>query len=131
MTDVAGPRGVTFDASALIALDRGNRHLWARLRAAEREKRLPVVPAPVVAQAWRTPRQANLARALRHCRIEATDAELAKAAGELCERSGTVDVVDAIVVASAGRRADIVLTSDLLDISALAEHVDGVTVQRV
>lgn len=121
-------RRVTLDAGALIALDRSHRPMWARLRRATERRASVTVPAPVVAQVWRSARQANLSRALGHCEIEATDAALARAAGVLCARAERADAVDAIVIASAARRGDAVITSDPDDMRALAAHVDGVTV---
>jgi len=45
--------GVTYDTGALIAADRDERRLWARHRALFTRREVPVVPAPVLAQAWR------------------------------------------------------------------------------
>lgn len=122
---------LTFDAGMLVALDRGDRRQWARLDAAERAGARPVVPSPVVTQVWRTSRQANLGRALKMCRIEAVDSDLARRAGELCAAARTRDAVDAIVVASAARRRSTVVTSDVGDIARLAACTKGVGVHRV
>lgn len=122
--------GLTLDAGALVALDRDDRLQWSRLRAAVAAQRLPVIPAPVLTQVWRSSRQANLARAVKLCRIEATDGYLARRAGELCAVSGTSDAVDAIVVASAARRRDTIITSDPDDIVVLLAHVEGVRFLR-
>lgn len=119
-------RGLVLDAGMLVALDRGSRRHWARLRAAQREGILPVVPAPVVTQVWRSARQANLGRALKACAVEPTDDELAREAGELCAAAGTRDAVDAIVVATAARRGSTVATSDLDDLARLAMHAKDV-----
>lgn len=124
-------RGLTFDAGMLVALDRGSRQQWARLRAAQREGILPVVPAPVVTQVWRSGRQANLGRALKACAVEPVDDDLARQAGELCAAAGTSDAVDAIVVASAARRASTIATSDLVDLARLAESAKGVELHPV
>lgn len=123
--------GLTFDAGALIALDRNDRRTWSRLRGLVERGTPPTVPAVVVAQAWRSARQANLGRALDLCRSEEADVPLAKLAGRLCGLSGHHDAVDALVVASAARRRDDVLTSDPEDISRLAAHVDGVRARPV
>jgi hypothetical protein len=120
--------GLTFDTGALIALDRDDRRMWLVLRTALAEGGRPVVPTPVIAQAWRSARQVRLARAVRLCRKEDVDEELAKAAGALCAASKTDDAIDAIVVASAARRGDRVLTADPGDIARLADHVAGVRV---
>lgn len=121
----------TFDAGALIALARNDDATWSLLRAMVERSRRPTVPAPVVAQTWRSPRQANLGRALALCRVEPVDEDLARAAGVLCGRAGTSDAIDAIVVASAAQRREAVLTSDPDDIARLAAHVDGVVVEPV
>ncbi len=48
---------------------------------------------------------------------------LARKAGELCRRSRTADIVDAVVIESAGRRNDDVYTGDTGDLEHLAEHI--------
>ncbi len=127
-TSTPAARQLTIDAGALIAIDRDDRAMWSRLRHAVDRDAAPTVPAPVVAQVWRSGRQANLARAMAVCTVEPTDAALARAAGELCGRAQPHDAVDAIVVASAARRGDAIVTSDPDDMRALAAHVEGVTV---
>jgi predicted nucleic acid-binding protein len=122
------PGSLTLDAGVLIGLDRHEPRAWLALVAAVERGSPPTVPAVVLAQAWRSGRQANLARALDQCRVEPVDERLAKAAGVLCGRTGTADVVDAIVVASAARRGDAVVTTDPDDITALATHAPGVSV---
>src|ERR1700735_1062450 len=91
--------GVTYAAGALIAAERGERLMWARHRALLLRRVVPTVPAPVVAQCWRgTPRQAQLARMLTGCHVEALDDTGAKATGTLAGRARTTDIVDAHVV---------------------------------
>lgn len=123
--------GFTFDTGMLIALDRYDRDLWNDLLTFVEEGFRPTVPAPVITQAWRSPRQVNLARALQHCVIDATDEAMARHAGELLATSGAEDAVDAIVVASAARRGDVVWTSDPDDITALASATANVAVFAV
>jgi hypothetical protein len=57
------------------------------------------------------------------CRPATIDDALARRAGELCGRSGTSDVVDAIVIESAAARSDDVYTSDAGDLEHLAAYV--------
>ena len=121
--------GVTYDTGALIAADRGERRMWARHRALLVRREVPIVPAPVLAQGWRgTPRQANLARLLAGCDIEALDDTRAKATGTVGSRAGTSDVVDATVVEGALRRHDLIISSDPDDLrsiaTALGRHID-------
>jgi hypothetical protein len=85
---------------------------------------LATVPTVATAQAWRDGRrQAQLARALGDCRPEILSDELARKTGELSRRSQTAEIVDAVVIESAGRRFDDVYTSDTGDLGYLAEHI--------
>ncbi|MHB2024646.1 MAG: hypothetical protein ACYCO3_15200 [Mycobacteriales bacterium] len=116
--------GATFDTCMLVALDRNDREAWVVLRRLVNRGEVPTVPTVVTAQAWRDGRrQAQLARALDNCRPEILSDELARKAGELCRRSGTADIVDAVVIESAGHRFDDVYTSDTGDLGNLAEHI--------
>ncbi len=91
--------GVTYDAGALVAANRGERRIWARHRALLSIREVPTVPAPVVAQAWRGgSRQALLSRLLIGCEVEALDDESARSVGSLAARASTTDIVDACVV---------------------------------
>jgi hypothetical protein len=113
--------GVTYDTGALVAADRGERRMWARHRALLVNREVPTTPAPVVAQAWRGGgRQALLARLLVGCDVEALDEERARSVGALAARAATSDVVDATVVEGALRRHDMVISSDLEDLRAIA-----------
>jgi predicted nucleic acid-binding protein len=113
--------GVTYDTGALVAADRGQRRQWARHRALLTRREVPVVPAPVLAQAWRGgSRQALLSRLLAGCHIEALDDQQARAAGTLAARAATTDIVDACVAEGALRRHDLVITSDPGDLHAIA-----------
>lgn len=115
---------LVLDAGALIALDRNDREVWAMLRVAIDDALLIQVPAGAIAQAWRDGRrQVLLTRALQHCDEVALDGAIARAAGLLCGRSKTTDIVDAsVAIAAAGlarRGAVSVLTSDSGDIDHL------------
>ncbi len=120
---------LVLDTGALIALDRNDRTVWAILRVAADAGETVHVPAGVIAQAWRDGRrQVLLVRALRHCHEEPLDGRLARAAGLLCGRASTSDVIDASValaVAGASRRSDVaVLTSDGADLHHLLSALD-------
>jgi predicted nucleic acid-binding protein len=113
--------GVTYDAGALTAADRGERRMWARHKALLLHREVPVVPAPVVAQCWRgESRQALLSRILAGCQVEPLDDIQARATGTLASRASTTDIVDACVVEGAIRRRDLVITSDPGDLRAIA-----------
>lgn len=120
--------GLTLDAGALIAADRGDRRFWAYWKEAERRDVDVTVPSAVLVQAWRGGggRNARMAMLLAACEVEGLDESLAKQAGVLCGRSGTADVVDAVLIVSAARRNDDVLTSDPADLAHLTVLSDGV-----
>jgi hypothetical protein len=123
--------GLTLDTGALIAADRNDRAFWAFLKEAVGRGVVPVIPAPALAQAWRTPRQARLHQLVKASWVETLDEPLAKSAGELCGRAKTSDVVDAAVVAGASRRGDVVLTGDPRDLRRLAAVAGTVEVIRL
>lgn len=113
---------LVYDAGALVAIDRGERQMWAQFAAAVAERRPVIVPSPVLAQVWRGGRtQARLARMLAGCRVVAPGETVAKLAGELLGRSGTSDAIDAMVVATAVLLRAAIVTSDVEDISRLVD----------
>jgi len=119
--------GVTYDTGALIAAERNDRRMWALHVGLLAEEVVPVVPAPVLAEAWRGgPRQASLARLLAGCDIEEMTARQARQVGELAGRADVDDIVDVAVVEGAIRRADrAVVTSNKGDIRRVAEAGRG------
>ena len=114
--------GVTFDAGALIALDKNDRRIIALLtRAAEIGARV-TIPATVLAQAMRRPpRQARLSRLVRQPRtaLVALDGADATQVGMLLAASRTSDIADAHVVICARRHAEPIVTSDPDDLRRL------------
>lgn len=111
---------ITYDTGALLAAEANRRELWAlHARALQRGDR-PVVPAPVLAQAWRGGPQAQLSRLLRGCRVENLDESRARSTGVACARANSRDVVDAAVVVGALARGDLVVTSDPDDLERIA-----------
>jgi hypothetical protein len=112
-----------YDAGALIAVDKNDRRMWARYQVALDDDRDVRVPAVVVGQAWRdSRRQVRLGQFLAGCHVDPVGLEVAKAAGILCGRAGTSDVVDATVVVMAAATGAVVWTSDPEDIKALADQ---------
>jgi predicted nucleic acid-binding protein len=118
--------GLTLDAGALIAAERGDRRFWAIWKEAERRDVDVTVPATVVAQVFRGARAAVIHRLLKACVVEPLDDARARRAGRLCAASKTSDVVDASVVASAATRGDDVVTGDPTDLRRLAAATHGV-----
>lgn len=113
---------LVLDAGALIAVERGDRDMIARLRAAEQHAIELRTSAIVVAQVWRDPagRQARVARLLDAVDVRAVDDRLARDAGVLLGRAGTSDPIDATIVLIA-EDGDRVLTSDPDDLRHLAD----------
>lgn len=95
-----------------------NSRLWALMkRAAERGEELHTTH-PVLAQVWReSPRQANLARALRHFDIHPLDESVT--IGRRLAETKTSDVVDAHLVIIAESLGTFILTGDPRDMSRL------------
>jgi predicted nucleic acid-binding protein len=112
-----------YDAGALIAIDKNDRRMWARYQVAVDDGRDIRVPAVVVGQAWRdSRRQVRLGKFLAGCRVDPVGLETGKAAGILCGRAETSDVVDATVVVIAAATGAVIWTSDPEDIKALADE---------
>jgi predicted nucleic acid-binding protein len=122
---------VVLDTGALIGFERNDRRIVAIIvRALEHDDPL-LVPAGVVAQAWRDGgRQTRLARLLGSplCEVLALDDRQARAAGQICGVAETSDVVDASVAVAARDRGARVLTSDPDDLRRLDHHLDVVAI---
>ena len=109
------------DAGALVAVDRDDRAMIARLRASQQHGLELRSNAMVVAQVWRDRhgRQVNLARLLQAVDVRAISQLDGRNAGALLAAAGTADPIDATVVLLA-RPGDRILTSDPGDINKLA-----------
>lgn len=113
--------GVTYDTGALIAAERGDQRMWD-LHHAYALSTTPVVPAAVLAQAWRgDPKTALLARLLKKCDVEPLTEADAKEIGVLLRLAQFDDVIDASVVVGAVRRGDAIVTSDAAHIARLVD----------
>jgi len=110
---------VVYDAGILVAADRNERRAWAEHKARLELGVIPSVPAPVVAQVSRSPRQVQLRRFLAGCVVVPLGESEAHEAGRLLGISRTADVVDAVVVTTALRQKAVILTSDPDDIERL------------
>ncbi len=115
--------GVTYDAGALIAAERGSASMWLlHRRLLEREVR-PTLSTVVLGQVWRGGPQAQLSRLLRGCRIQPLSEFEARSAGAALAASGSSDLVDAAVVVTALAREDLIVTSDPDDLRRLASAI--------
>jgi rRNA-processing protein FCF1 len=127
----AHPQAVVLDTGALIAFERGDGHMRALVREALKTGARLVIPAGVLGQAWRgAARQAPLRALMKGPTtvVPALDQVLAEAAGVLCGRAGTSDVIDASVVLVARRERAPVVTSDIDDLRQLDP---GLTLERI
>ena len=115
---------LVLDSGALIALEKNDRAMWRRLKAALLASNCPKSHGGIVGQAWRGggPRLALLARALQGIDDRPLDESLGRAAGSLLARDGGVDVIDAALVLLADDGDDIV-TSDPEDLESLAARL--------
>lgn len=111
---------IVLDSAALVALERNERAMWVRLKAAQLGGDPPVTHAGVVGQVWRGgPRHARLSQALAGTEVRPLDEALGRAAGQLLGAAGLADVIDAAVVLLAHDGDDIV-TGDHDDLERLA-----------
>ncbi|MGH7440799.1 MAG: hypothetical protein ACRENE_34395 [Polyangiaceae bacterium] len=110
--------GLTFDTGALIGLERRKQRIghvyWTAVRAGS----VVTVPSAVMTEWWRGRSDAREA-ILGGIRIEPLDERLAKLAGEALGAVPGATAVDAIVMASAASRGDMVYTGDLEDLGRL------------
>jgi predicted nucleic acid-binding protein len=116
-------RPIVYDTGVLIAADRSERRTWADHRFRLEAGIVPLVPAPVVAQASRSPKQAQMRRLLRGCEVAPFDEPAAHAAGALLGKARTTDVVDAAVAALAVQHGADVVSDDTRDIRRLLSAV--------
>jgi predicted nucleic acid-binding protein len=111
--------GLTLDTGALVALERRGTRALALVSVAQQRRQPITVPAPVVVEWWRGQR-GPVARLLDAFEVEPLEESLARVAGEALARvSRGPSAIDAVVMASAAYRGDVVLTSDLDDLGRL------------
>jgi predicted nucleic acid-binding protein len=108
------------DAGALIAVDRDDRAMIARLRVAHSSGLELRTTGIVVAEVWRdaSGRQSNLARLLKSVDVRAVDDRLGRGAGVLLGRARRGQAADATIAAVAAV-GDRIVTSDAGDLSGL------------
>lgn len=122
--------GLTFDTGALIALERRHQRI-ARVYATAVADGIPVtVPAVVIAEWWRGRSEVREV-ILRGVRVEDTTPALARMAGEALAAVPGATAIDALVMASAARRGDVVYTSDFTDLERLQAYFPTVRLLAV
>jgi predicted nucleic acid-binding protein len=122
--------GLTFDTGALIALERRRQRMREIVEFALLADQAITVPADVVAAWWRGRTD------VRDTILESVDVEplterLATVAGEALGSVEGATLVDAIVMASAASRGDIVYSRDVDDLERLRRHFPSVRVLAV
>lgn len=122
--------GLTFDTGMLIALERGRRRAEEFLVRARERRIVPIVPADVIVEWWRgrTDRREAI---LNFLQVEPLSQGLARAAGEALAAVRGATAIDAVVMASAASRGDVVLTSDPADLERLRGYFPAVRVLGV
>lgn len=122
--------GLTFDTGVLLALERRQQRAGEVFATARARKRRITVPAVVVTEWWRG--RSDLRDALLlFVDVELLTPRLAKIAGEAIASVEGATAVDAIVMASAAQRGDVVYTSDFDDLQRLRRQFPAVKVLRI
>jgi predicted nucleic acid-binding protein len=111
---------ITFDTGALVAIERRDRRMLAFMIDARGRGLRITVPTCVVGEWWRGQR-GPLVRVLEAVVVEPLTLALAKIVGEAMASVRRATLVDTVVVASAAQRGDLVLTSDLDDLSRIRD----------
>ncbi|MCC6902951.1 MAG: PIN domain-containing protein [Polyangiaceae bacterium] len=119
--------GLTFDTGALIALERRKQRMRVVVEHALAKDQPITVPADVIAEWWRGRTD------LRELILQSVDVEplteaLARRAGEALAQVPGATLVDAVVMASAASRGDVVYSSDVEDLEKLRRHFPSVRV---
>jgi predicted nucleic acid-binding protein len=122
--------GLTLDAGALIAYERGEPKVRRMLRLAFDRGVTTTIPAVVLAEVWRgDATDAPVARLVKWCRIEPLDESRARAAGKLRRETDGAGAVDACVAVGVRERGDAIATSDPGDMRLLVGT--GITILHV
>jgi predicted nucleic acid-binding protein len=121
---------LTFDTGALIALERRNLRMCRVFATATADNAQITIPSAVVAEWWRG--RSDLRESiLASCVVEPLSERLSKVVGEALAAIKSSTVVDAIVMASAASRGDLVYTSDPDDLERLRRYFPAVRVLAV
>jgi len=111
-------RGITLDTGALVAIERRKQRGTQLLELARQRLAVLSVPVPVIAEWWRG-RTDVRERILDVVNVEPLSLAVAKAAGEAQASVAWSTALDAIVMAFAASRGDVVFTGDTVDLDRL------------
>ena len=119
--------GLTFDTGMLISLERRRQRASRVFAVAVDAGARITVPVVVVGEWWRgrTDAREDLLAAVD---VEPMSVTLARLAGEALAQVRGATLVDAVVMASAAQRGDVVYTSDPADLEKLRAHFPAVRV---
>lgn len=123
--------GLTLDTGALIALERRDRRMTVVVARAIAGGLPLTTPSAVLVEWWRGKSSARR-RILEAITVDPLSADVARAAGEALGSVGPgPSPVDAVVMASAATRGDLVYTGDVDDLEKLRAFFPGVRVLAV
>jgi predicted nucleic acid-binding protein len=122
--------GITFDTGALVSIERRRARMLKVLYLTRELKRRVTVPTVVLAEWWRVEGRRR-SEILAGVTVERLDERLAKNAGEAMGAVSGASTIDAIVMASAALRGDVVYTSDVDDLMIFHAHFPAVRVLHV
>lgn len=112
--------GLTLDAGALIAYERGEPRVREILATAFARGLVPTIPAVALAEVWRGDGEdARIARLLKVSSVEELDEPRARDAGALRRSVARAGTIDACVAVGVAQRGDAVATSDSRDMRRL------------
>jgi len=112
--------GLTLDAGALIAYERGEPRIREILATAFARGLVPTVPSVALAEVWRgDAKDARVARLLKVSSVELLDELRARHAGALRRSVPGASTIDACIAVGAAQRGDAVATSDPHDMRRL------------
>ncbi len=117
--------GLTFDTGALLGLEKRRHRIRKVLDVAAQDGLTITVPAVVIIEWWRGASELRR-EILSMLTVEPMDEELARLAGEALAAVPTATAIDAVVMASAARRGDVVYTSDFDDLEKLKDYFRAV-----
>jgi predicted nucleic acid-binding protein len=123
-------QGITFDTGALIALERQERRMRDVYLTTAMTGSTVTVPTPVIVEWWREHGRRG-EQLLRGMDLEPLTPRIAKLAGDAIKATPGATAIDAIVMASAAQRGDIVYTSDVEDLESLRAFFPSVRILHV
>lgn len=121
--------GLTFDTGALIGLESRRHRMRKVFDTAVHDGVVMTVPTAVILEWWRGGAGLRQREQILRCtRVEPLEERVVKLAAEAMQSVAGATPVDAVVMASAALRGDLVYTSDFGDLDRLGSFFPGVRV---